>query len=248
MNNKQNIYYFEGSSMRSLHDTMDVWQKEHGKRFLSMSINKEGGSFNCIALTNPTEVIILDGSAAGGAAVSAIEGVNHLAARPQKSCFPASAKVSTPTGIKQISNLNPGDMVLSYKSDGSTTTRPITRKLVHGDSQICSVHLNDGTKMKATSNHTVLTSRGWLSINNLKQGDRIIQLDGEIGVVKISNEQTLEPVYNLYTAGEHTFIVDGVVVHNFTILRTLRTLIHQYLFDPISSSGFYTEKVKTTIS
>ena len=61
-NNKHNILYFEGSSMRGLHNTMDEWQKENEKRFLSMSVNKDGETYCCIALTNPSEVVIVSGS------------------------------------------------------------------------------------------------------------------------------------------------------------------------------------------
>tara|TARA_B100000029_G_scaffold11981_1_gene12698 strand:+ start:324 stop:581 length:258 start_codon:yes stop_codon:yes gene_type:complete len=58
-NNKHNILYFEGQSMRDLHSNMDEWQKENEKRFLSMSINKDGDNYCCIALTNPSEVVIM---------------------------------------------------------------------------------------------------------------------------------------------------------------------------------------------
>ena len=60
-NNKHNILYFEGSSMRVLHNTMDEWQKENEKRFLSMSVNKDGENYCCIALTNPSEMVIVNG-------------------------------------------------------------------------------------------------------------------------------------------------------------------------------------------
>jgi hypothetical protein len=40
------------------------------------------------------------------------------------------------------------------------------------------------------------------------------------------------PVYNLYTAGEHTFVVEGIVVHNFSHLRVLRTWMHRLLVEP----------------
>ena len=65
-NNKHNILYFEGSSMRVLHNTMDEWQKENEKRFLSMSVNKDGDSYCCIALTNPSEVVIVGPPSLGG--------------------------------------------------------------------------------------------------------------------------------------------------------------------------------------
>ena len=61
-NNKHNMLYFEGSSMRELHETMDEWQKENEKRFLSISVNKDGNSYCCIALTNPSEVLLVGSS------------------------------------------------------------------------------------------------------------------------------------------------------------------------------------------
>ena len=60
-NNKRNILYFESNSMKDLHDNMNEWQVENKKRFLSLSINEDQGKYCCIALTNPTEVVIVDG-------------------------------------------------------------------------------------------------------------------------------------------------------------------------------------------
>lgn len=56
--NKRNILYFRGKSMRKLYELMRTWQKKHNKRFLSVSIQKDGDVFCCIALTNPSEVVI----------------------------------------------------------------------------------------------------------------------------------------------------------------------------------------------
>ena len=69
-NNKHNILYFESQSMRELHSNMDEWQKDNEKRFLSMSVNKDGDNYCCIALTNPSEVIIVDGYNVEGARVT----------------------------------------------------------------------------------------------------------------------------------------------------------------------------------
>lgn len=56
---KHNILFFEGASMRELHATMEGWQNANKKRFLSMSIEREGEGFCCIALTSPSEVVIV---------------------------------------------------------------------------------------------------------------------------------------------------------------------------------------------
>ncbi len=60
-NNKENMLYFSHETMTGLHQEMDAWQKEHQKRLLSLNIQKDGGKFCCIALTNPSEVIIVSG-------------------------------------------------------------------------------------------------------------------------------------------------------------------------------------------
>lgn len=59
--NKLNLLYFESTSVRKLYATMNEWQKANRKRLHSVNIQRDRGKFCCIALTNPTEVIITDG-------------------------------------------------------------------------------------------------------------------------------------------------------------------------------------------
>ena len=70
MDNKRNLHYFEAPSMRELYASLDAWQVEHRKRLLSLNVERDGDGFCCIALTNPTEVIIMDGVRSGGVDVS----------------------------------------------------------------------------------------------------------------------------------------------------------------------------------
>ncbi|MFD4358089.1 hypothetical protein ACFWPX_36495 [Nocardia sp. NPDC058518] len=56
--NKRNLVYFENPSMRGLYDAMQQWQETNERRLLSVSIQQDGDNFCCIALTNPTEVVI----------------------------------------------------------------------------------------------------------------------------------------------------------------------------------------------
>lgn len=55
---KRNLLYFENSSMRGLYDCMDEWQQVNNRRLLSISIQQDDSNYCCIALTNPTEVVI----------------------------------------------------------------------------------------------------------------------------------------------------------------------------------------------
>jgi hypothetical protein len=56
--NKRNLQFFEASSMRELYDCMQAWQDANQKRLLSVSIQADRDKFCCIALTNPSEVVI----------------------------------------------------------------------------------------------------------------------------------------------------------------------------------------------
>lgn len=68
-NNKRNLIYFESGSMRELYNSMEKWQSDNNKRLLSTNIQKDGDNFCCIALSNPTEVVICDGSDSNQVAV-----------------------------------------------------------------------------------------------------------------------------------------------------------------------------------
>ena len=58
--NKKNIMYFENRTMRGLFEDIEAWQNSNMKRLLSTNIEKDGGNFCCIALSNPTEVKIVE--------------------------------------------------------------------------------------------------------------------------------------------------------------------------------------------
>ncbi len=68
--NKHNLLYFENESMRGLYEDMEAWQNGNNKRLLSVSIETDAGKFCCIALTNPTEVVIVTGSGGNAAKVN----------------------------------------------------------------------------------------------------------------------------------------------------------------------------------
>ena len=64
--NKENLFFFIEPSMLALYQTLQRWQSTHKKRFLSLSIQREGDSVACLALTNPSEVVIVARDGANG--------------------------------------------------------------------------------------------------------------------------------------------------------------------------------------
>jgi len=59
--------------MRELYDCMHDWQVANQKRLLSVSIQEDNDKFCCIALTNPSEVVIVNG---GGGSYAEVDNGN----------------------------------------------------------------------------------------------------------------------------------------------------------------------------
>lgn len=76
--NKLNLVYFEASSIRQLYEAMNSWQHESRKRLLSLNIQQDKDLFCCIALTNPTEVVITDRDGFEKAINVVVEGQDSL--------------------------------------------------------------------------------------------------------------------------------------------------------------------------
>lgn len=150
------------------------------------------------------------------------------------SCFPFSASISTPSSEVPIGETYVGQIILSRRNDGVLVPRPIARKLVHGLAPLVKVEFTSGKSFKCVNIHSFLTDKGWLAVEEMHPGYKIVQdfpSDGQ-GIIKsITPTGTMEPVFNLYTQGEHNFIVNGCVAHNFTHFRTLRTILYRMFFD-----------------
>lgn len=142
-------------------------------------------------------------------------------------CFPASAELITLTGRKNISEITQGEKVLTWDiSSDSLMFTEVMWRACHGDRNIFEICLLNGKKIRTTPNHTFLCNRGWLRADELKTGDRLINQDkcfSEVYNCKITEDH--EPVFSIITYKTNTFLVDGIVAHNFTEFRTAKSLI-----------------------
>ncbi len=147
------------------------------------------------------------------------------------SCFPGYVLVDTPRGWRFISGIKVGDLVYSWNGS-EKVARHVTAVKHHRANPIWMVRLEDGHVVQTTSDHKLLTQYGWVKakdLNSLYKLDRTNQLSD---VVDSFESSGASPMYNLYTAGEHNYIVDGnVVAHNFVNFRKLRTFWHRMFRD-----------------
>ena len=138
-------------------------------------------------------------------------------------CFTGTMKVLIPfNDAKPIRQIKSGDYVLSY----NTTSRilepdKVIRIYYHNNTDgFLRLILNNHTILEVTSEHPILKADGsFVKAKDLKEKDKIIVTSNhtETGpeiiysIIKINQSGI---VYNLETEKNHTFVVEGIVVHN----------------------------------
>jgi len=141
------------------------------------------------------------------------------------SCFVAGTIINMADGsFKNIEDIQSGDVVLA--KDGLTDIV----SSVHDISEEVRTLWTINNRIVATESHPFLTEEGWKSNNleaskalyssdgievgKLSVGDNLVSINGLEKVESLSSEEKLVKVYNFTTATTHTYVVDGVVVHN----------------------------------
>ena len=100
-------------------------------------------------------------------------------------CFHPDTLVRTPGGATKISDLRPGDLVLS-KDDCGFYYQPVEEVLCNSTEQSPKLELEfeDGSKIICTENHEFLTQRGYIKASELLDADEIVCESNKIYVVE----------------------------------------------------------------
>jgi hypothetical protein len=144
-------------------------------------------------------------------------------------CFVGTTRILTPTGERPIASLRPGDQVLSWSRCAQGLVRSeVRRARSHGPRCIWVLRGDGAETVETTANHRFLTQRGWTRADHLLAHDRLVGLlDGRPRSIAVQVERSsrVEPVYNLVTAGEHSYVAAGFVVHNYSYLAAPRSAV-----------------------
>ena len=152
-------------------------------------------------------------------------------------CFPAGALVHTPSGLVAIETLAVGDLVYGFDihQDSSTinyaaelVAAPVTKLYQHtwaeaDEFSYLLVITHEHGVLTITAGHEILSSskdatgpfEGFVRAEHLTVGDVIYTTDGTPSVIQeivLGGEYDL--VYNLEIDGVHTYVADGIRVHN----------------------------------
>lgn len=129
-------------------------------------------------------------------------------------CFRAGTKILTPDGNKNIEDLHIGDKVIS----GSGKIQVVENVMKHYSEKGILIKAEKIDDIYTTYEHPFMTSTGeWVEAGSLNSESQIILFTSDknknIQVLSVEETNGYE-VYNLTVSEDHTFIANGVIVHN----------------------------------
>jgi hypothetical protein len=144
---------------------------------------------------------------------------------PLAACLSPHSIVYSPTGPVEIHHFRRGDLCLTPDGD--------VRRVLHvtwhrTPSRMTSLVFDDGTRLCVTGNHSVHSEGRWKRVDTLHVGSAVrVHPAGCATVTSICCAGSSD-TYNLIVEGG-VYVADGVVVHSFTTLRVLRTVLWDFL-------------------
>lgn len=170
----------------------------------------------------------------GGQYVAAVSGSSY--------CFLPGTKIATPFGVVNIEDVKKGDLVHAYdigsdfNNSAPLEAKAVTETYEHKwdgtTSPLVIVNYTNG-QLVTTKEHEILCQNkadpesdfvGFVRAGNLTPGDVIYNAEGqELIVESVINGPEYQYVYNFEVEDFHTFVADGIRVHNGAISSTPST-------------------------
>lgn len=138
------------------------------------------------------------------------------------SCFIAGTQISLSNSYKNIEDIKPGDIVLSYNEKKKKNVfNKVLQTMIHFvHEKIYSLFIKD-EKIKATGNHKFLiihnNNQKWTEVSDIQIGDLVLFSDGTWHEISdIDYEVKHETVYNFEVSDTHNYYVgkNQVLAHN----------------------------------
>lgn len=137
-------------------------------------------------------------------------------------CFASDARVLlADESWRPIADVRAGDRVVAYdESTGTLAPAEVTLTHRHARQPFITLSADGGAVLRVTPNHPLRSRGRWTPAGALVPGDPLAVLDAGRGGVRsaavsgVADEGCRDDVFNLTVDGLHTYVVEGVVVHN----------------------------------
>lgn len=148
-----------------------------------------------------------------------------LSGESLRGCLPEDERVLTDRGNIPIKDVKVGDKVLSVSKIGKTVEASVTAVWKTGEKEILEMTLNDGRKIRSSSEHRFLTPLGFWKAGELHRGCPLVGLADlipgrefketmcQFGIQSVCSVGVMK-TYDLEVSSTHNYVVNGIITHN----------------------------------
>jgi predicted phage tail protein len=130
-------------------------------------------------------------------------------------CFTGATLILTPSGEKEIQQIAIGDLVISFDDIGGIFESKVLQVHVHDNEDVFEYNIWGGKKLEATPNHWVLNQfNAFACIGTFMADDCLVDQNAHLRPIISKKSIGKHTVYNLTVDTYHTFIANGIRVHN----------------------------------
>lgn len=137
----------------------------------------------------------------------------------QHACFDAETMITTSTGLKKITDVKVGDLVLTHKG----RFQKVVDFIMTETDVVYTVHC-DGRSFCVTGNHPMMArtnkgAPGWKPVRDLSRRHQLLKMapDGSshwVPIQKIETHVEQKTMYNLTVLDDSSYVANGFVAHN----------------------------------
>ena len=126
-------------------------------------------------------------------------------------CFAKGTRITMADGtLKKIEDISKGEMVKSKNGTSSV------EEIVTGtEKEMVLIVTETGKRICLTSNHPVLTNRGWKAAITVTAADKLMTIDGEERIEELHMQEYNDAVYSLKIGEDDAIIAEGIYTGDF---------------------------------
>ena len=130
-------------------------------------------------------------------------------------CFAKGTRILTPLGEIPIEELSVGDTVYCFDENGKGHESRILKTPVHEGFDIHRITIWGGFSIEVTLNHWAVNERGaFMEVGKFTRDNCFVDMIGDLRPFISSEFVRKDTVYNLIVDTYHTYIANGIRVHN----------------------------------